>query len=67
MLTAVEDHEADLEEHGFDPQLLCEERYGEIVSSSSDCLLLRVSALCRLEEKCQSIAMVGMHWQQLYF
>ena len=29
VLTAAEDYEADLEAHGFDPQVLCEERYGE--------------------------------------
>ena len=63
VLTAVENHEADLEPHKFDPQLLCEERYREIESLSIDCLSLRVSALCRLEEKFRSIAMVGMHWQ----
>ena len=47
VLTAVEDHEPDLEAYGFDPQLSCEERHGEIESLSSDCLLLRVSVLCR--------------------
>ena len=47
VLTAAEDHETDHEAHGFDPQGLCEERCGEIESSSSDGLSLRVSALCR--------------------
>ena len=30
VLTAAEDHEADLRSHGFDPQLLREERYCKI-------------------------------------
>ena len=46
VLTAVEHHVANLKAHGFDPQVLCEERYGETESSSSY-LSLRVSALCR--------------------
>ena len=43
----MEDHEADLKAHRFDPQPLYEERYGEIESLSSDCPILRVSVLCR--------------------
>ena len=47
MLTAGEDHEADLRAHGFDPQLLREERYGGLEGFDTDCFLLRVSTLCR--------------------
>ena len=32
VLTAVEHHDADLQAHGFDPQLLCEERFGGMKS-----------------------------------
>ena len=45
VLTAAEDHKADLKAHEFDPQVLCEERYGEIERLSSDCLSLRVNLL----------------------
>ena len=48
VFTVVEDHEDDLEASGFDPQILCQERYGETENSSGDCLSLRMGELCRV-------------------
>ena len=46
VLTAVEHHDADLKAHGFDPQLLPEERFGGTKSLGTKYYFLRVSVLC---------------------